>query len=355
MQIAIGAKIKSGPYGGGNQFASNLTEYLIQHGINVVFDLNSDNIDIILLIEPRTDLAFSAFRAIDVIKYLIYNNKKTIVVHRINECDERKNTKMVNKLLLLANRCADHTVFISNWLLQLYKTQGYHSNNYSVILNGGDTKIFNSKNHIKWNKAEKIKIVTHHWSGNWLKGFDVYKELDNLLGEKAYKDKISFTYIGRLPSGFKFNNSLYRQPLSGYELAKCLNQQHIYLTASQNEPAGMHHIEGALCGLPLLYRNSGALPEYCNEYGVMFDLNNFQEKLLEIIANYDFWVDRIKNYPYSADKMCRLYYKLFIELHNQREKLISRRNWGQLDRYGIIMKTSGYKFLYRLINYYRKT
>ena len=24
----------------------------------------------------------------------------------------------------------------------------------------------------------KLKIVTHHWSGNWMKGFDIYEKLD---------------------------------------------------------------------------------------------------------------------------------------------------------------------------------
>ena len=27
----------------------------------------------------------------------------------------------------------------------------------------------------------------------------------------------------------------------------------------------MHHIEGILSGLPIIYRNSGALPEYCGD------------------------------------------------------------------------------------------
>ena len=40
----------------------------------------------------------------------------------------------------------------------------------------------------------------------------------------------------------------------------------------------MHHIEGALSGLPLIFRKSGALPEYCSDYGIEFiddDLNPF--------------------------------------------------------------------------------
>ena len=34
----------------------------------------------------------------------------------------------------------------------------------------------------------------------------------------------------------------------------------LYISASINEPAGMHHIEGLLCGLPIIYRDNGALP-----------------------------------------------------------------------------------------------
>ena len=41
-------------------------------------------------------------------------------------------------------------------------------------------------------------------------------------------------------------------------------------------------MEGALCGLPILYVNSGALPEYCNNYGLEFTKNNLIEKIEQI-------------------------------------------------------------------------
>lgn len=355
MKVAIGAKIQNGPWGGGNQFANSLNNYLLQRGVNVVFDLKSKDVDIILLTEPRSNLKISAFSDIDIIKYLMNINKNAIVVHRINECDERKGTKMVNELLSLSNRCADYTVFISNWLREKLENQRPFSKKYSVVLNGADTNIFNNKKYIKWNKNEKIKIVTHHWGGNWMKGFDVYKHLDNLLGMQPYKDMMSFTYIGYLPNGFEFNNSTYIQPLSNNELAHCLSQHHIYLTGSQNEPAGMHHIEGALCGLPILYRNSGALPEYCNGYGVMFDSTDFEEKLWEIRAKYDFLVNRMKSYPYTADEMCKSYYDLFLQLLDQQEQLISQRIWNQIDGYKMVIKSSLYKLKYRFGAYFGKT
>ena len=98
-----------------------------------------------------------------------------------------------------------------------------------------------------------------------MKGFDVYKKLDELSEEVDWKGKIEFTYIGNLPKGFNFKNSRVINPLSGEKLAEQLVSHHIYITASNNEPAGMHHIEGALCGLPIIYKNSGALPEYCKK------------------------------------------------------------------------------------------
>ena len=77
-------------------------------------------------------------------------------------------------------------------------------------------------------------------------------------------------------------------PLSGLNLlATEIKKSHIYLTASINEPSGNHHIEGAQCGLPLLYIESGGIPEYCNGYGIEFNNENFIEKLSNMIDNYD--------------------------------------------------------------------
>ena len=40
-----------------------------------------------------------------------------------------------------------------------------------------------------------------------MKGFDVYKKLDDLLSTSEWKNKIEFTYIGNLPKGFNFKNA----------------------------------------------------------------------------------------------------------------------------------------------------
>ena len=56
MKVSIGSKIISGPWGGGNLFAKNLSEYLISKGHDVIYDLSEKNIDLILLTDPRKEV-----------------------------------------------------------------------------------------------------------------------------------------------------------------------------------------------------------------------------------------------------------------------------------------------------------
>ena len=97
MKVSIGTNIKDGPWGGGNLFAINLKNHLHSKGFEVVNNLDDDDIDIILITEPRRTSESSAFTHIDVQKYLKFINSETLVMHRINECDERKNTKYLKK------------------------------------------------------------------------------------------------------------------------------------------------------------------------------------------------------------------------------------------------------------------
>jgi hypothetical protein len=325
MKISIGTKIKDGPWGGGNLFAINLTNYLIKKGHQVIYNLNDDDIDLILITEPRRTSESSAFTHIDVENYLKYVKRDSLVIHRVNECDERKNTNYVNKYLIQANSIADATVFVSSWLEELFTSQGIDKRKNNVIRAGADSTIFNNTNHKPWNKNKKLRIVTHHWGDNWNKGFEIYKMLDDLLSKESISKKIKFTYIGNIPKKFTFKNTEVLTPLYGVELAEELKKNHIYLTGSLNEPSGNHHIEGAQCGLPLLYINSGGIPEYCNGFGVSFDSHNFVDKLNEIIKNYDLYLKRIEKYPFSSEKMCQDYESLFNELNTKKEEIFDQR------------------------------
>ncbi|ASQ89845.1 hypothetical protein CHL67_01945 [Prosthecochloris sp. GSB1] len=325
MKISIGMNLREGPWGGGNQFASSLTAYLGKKGADVVHDLATNDLDIILLTEPRKTSRSSAYTDDDIMDYLRFVNPETLVVHRINECDERKGTKEVNGLLIRANRCADHTVFISTWLRDLFTGHGIPAAHASVILNGADETVFNPEGFSPWNRREPLKIVTHHWGGNWMKGFDIYRLIDDMLEQPEWKKRLGFTYIGRTPEIFSFRNTRHIEPLSGKALAGELRRHHLYVTASRNEPAGMHHIEGAMCGMPLLYIDSGALPEYCRGFGVPFVPETFVAALEEMMGAYDSWLAEMPLYPHTAEKMCAAYHGLFLDMLERKKEILARR------------------------------
>ena len=338
MKISIGSKIKTGPWGGGNLFVINLKEYLESQNHEVVFDLNDDDIDIILLTDPRLVSESSSFDYIDVILYKKLVNPNPIIFHRINECDERKNTKKLNKFMLKANNVADYTIFVSSWIKNLYSKLG-HNKPSSVILSGSNTKIFNRNDFNTWDKNRKFKIVTHHWGSNWNKGFDAYKKLDDLLIDNFWSQKIEFSYIGNLPKKFNFINSKHIKPLSGMELSKELKKNNLYITGSLNEPSGNHHIEASQCGLPVLYINSGGVTEYCKEYGVEFNIDNLEEKLNYTLMNYEQLFEKMKSYPQNHIKMCQEYLALFI--NKKSDKNLKSKNIIFKNIFYIIYKFKG--------------
>lgn len=328
MKIAINFRIQDGPWGGGNRFVTALIAALRARGDIVCHSLCDPDIDLILLMDPRWRHPSVTFTPGAILRYLLFINPRTLVVHRINECDERKNTRNMNPLLRRANYCADHAVFVGSWLKDLPLWQNRLGARYSVITNGADTHIFNPRDWQRWNGKGVLKLVTHHWGGNWMKGFDIYQRLDKMLAEPAWRGRIEFTYVGNLPQGFVFRNARHVPPLDGEALAAELRSHHAYVTASINEPGGNHQNEGALCGLPLLYSRSGCLPEYCEGFGVSFDETDFEASLQQLIEKYDSLASAMPAYPHTAERTCANYLKLFDKLIKSRNQILaSRRLW----------------------------
>ena len=338
MKVSIGHNFIVGPWGGGNSFAIQLKQYLENHNVHVTNTLEDADIDIILLTEPRSSTRSSAFSHHEVKKY-IKKYKNTIVVNRINECDERKNTKGLNKFLINTSKVSDYTVFISNWLQDLYIQQGFTKQSYSVIRNGGNPEIFSYSKSLPNNKI--TKIITHHWGSDVMKGANIYKKLDELMGTSLYKDKFEFIYVGNVPKKSNFKNTKIIEPKYGSELAAILKSCDLYITGSLNEPAGMHHIESSLCGLPILYIESGGIPEYCSEFGLAYNYNNLEEKIKEIIIKREELHRNLKYYPYTGEKMCKQYLDLFKYLITNKTTILKSR------------KVTKYQYLkreYRLFN-----
>ena len=161
--------------------------------------------------------------------------------------------------------------------------------------------------------GDKINLVTHHWSNNWMKGFDIYTELDKFLENR---NDIAFTYIGRYYDGYVPRNTKLIPPLYGKNLGDELRKYDIYITAARWEACGMHHIEGACCGLPVLYhKNGGGINESSKNYGIEYhDIPSLLESIYKIKESYHEYRDKIP-YEYLSSKRCsEAYYKIIQEM-----------------------------------------
>jgi hypothetical protein len=334
MKIALGNKVQDGPWGGGNQFLAALQHCLEEAGHRVFHSLTEPDLDLILLTEPRKQLKSCAFNHLDIGNYLREVNPGALVVHRVNECDERKGTEGVNALLARANGVADHTVFVSAWLRGLHSGSFPANGQSSVILNGSDPKVFHGEGQAPWDGREPMKLVTHHFGNNWQKGFDLYRELDERLGDPAFAGRYAFTYVGKLPEGFEFKRARYVGPLAAEALRRELASHHVYVTASRFEPGANHQNEGALCGLPLLFLRHASMPEYAEAYGVGFeDLAGFPRALEEMAQGYPALREKIRSYPHVIGRAAREYAELFGRLAADRRGILERRKAGKAARF----------------------
>lgn len=315
LRISLNINRIEGAYGGGNQFAQNLENYLISKGHQVFRSLEPE-LDLVLIVSSKSNPRTTSFHSESISDYILIN-PNTLVIHRVNTCDEQKGADLgYNRSVLEVNRLANYTIFVSAFIRDLFISKGFDpGREHCIILTGVSEKIFNPAGLSEWSPGEKIKIVTHHWSSNYLKGFDIYERLDLLLDKKPFKDIIEFTIIGNLPLGTSFKNTCLIPPLTGVHVGIKLKEHHLYLTGARHEPAGNHYIEAMRCGLPVLYLESGSSGEYCSQYGgVGYNLADFEEKLLSIPDRLAEMRNKVPECPFTDSWMAAQYEKLFIRL-----------------------------------------
>lgn len=267
--LAISMTPTNSSWGGASPFVSQLSACLWRRGWRVVFDLRKDP-DVVLVIDPRRDHPAKKF-GLGELREFRERNPQVPILHRINECDQRKGTNDIDELLRQTNALADFTVFISEWLKGYFVERWFDpSLPHSIIYNGADPRIYHPIGSHLPAPGETVRVVTHHWSSNWMKGFDVYQELDQRIAVGELPG-VAFRVIGRWPDEIEWKAAETFGPMTGRPLAEKLRECHLYLTASRWEPCGMHHVEGAQCGLPLLYHeDGGGIVEAGQRYGLGF-------------------------------------------------------------------------------------
>lgn len=311
-KIALGYEIKNGPWGGGNKFLISIKEHLENNGAKVVHSLE-EALDLIIIINPHK--GSGTFNHIDVRKYK-RKNPNVKVIHRINETDKAKNTNYIDRLRIDASKGLDGVIFISGWMRDYYIAKGFDPGIPNVVIrNGADERFFNSEGHKPWNPSEPMRIVTHHWSDNWMKGGDIYQYFDEVLEDRWLREKFQFTIIGRWPKEIRFRNTKTIQPLMDRELAEEIKKHHVYLTAARWEACAMHPLEGACCGLPVLYINEGGgITETCKDFGIMYTKNNFLAVLFKMREQYKDISLKMNGFPFTTTKMNKKYEEFFTKV-----------------------------------------
>ncbi len=310
-RIAFNMSPVERPWGGGNWWLAQIVRRLRATGSDVRFDLD-DTPDCIVVVDPRVgdNVGFGA----DEIEAYRKLHPGARCLHRINECDLRKGTNEIDALLAEANRVADHTVFISAWLRDYHAERWFDlSRPHSVILNGADPAIFHPVGSEEWKPGDPMRLVTHHWSDNPMKGFDVYQEVDRLIAAGELQG-VELWVIGRWPRACDWRAARTFPPITGPELAGLLRRGHVYLTASRWEPGGMHHVEGAQCGLPVLYHeDGGGIVEMASRYGIGYR-DDVAGAIGEMRERYGELRQRVLEQAPSGDAMCAGYEELIRAL-----------------------------------------
>ncbi|MEE9611613.1 MAG: hypothetical protein V3W19_10190 [Desulfatiglandales bacterium] len=309
-KIAINMKPKASPWGGGNQFVKQFADHLKFRGHRVTYRLESD-VTSILLVDPRPSDTIRF--GVDEILEFKRKHPHIRCVHRINECDQRKGTDHVDELLHEANKIADFTVFISQWLRDYFIDRWFDPKRpHRVIHNGADSKIFYPREDPHYSSGDTFRIVTHHWSYNWMKGFHVYQEVDRMIADGEL-DGFALLVIGRWPKEIRWRSATTNPPNQGKKLADLLQKNHLYLTASLWEPCGMHHVEGAQCGLPVLYHeDGGGIVEMGKRYGIGFR-HDIKRAILEARDIYPHLREKVLKWAPSGADMCSQYEAIILE------------------------------------------
>ncbi len=306
IKIHILFPVKETPTGGGNQFLKALRNYFLEKEI---YEYNVEKADIIL---------FNSYQFMDEVIKIKKKYPDKIFVHRIDGPIRLYNT-MKDKRDYITNfsnfYIADGTIFQSLWS-QEYNYKLGLKKNYSekVIYNAPDKTIF-FPTKIEYNNKNKLKICITSWSSNIKKGFNTYLWLDQNLNFKDYE----VTFIGNLPTNMHFKNIKVIKPLQSSKLAEELKKNHIFLTASENDPCSNSLIEAIQSGLVCLVYKSGGHPELIKNYGEIYQTKE------ELLVKLDYIRDNFNSYNftrnfYTMEKIGNEYYEYLKELKNKIKK-----------------------------------
>lgn len=331
-------------YGGGN-----ITTYYIEkffqnkyHNFKITYELHN-SINLYLIIDPFKDNKFKKYSLEEIVNHRNTYNKHGKIIIRVNDCDiTRTNIPLERsreKAIIKNNHEIDFYIFNSNFIRNHYNKQIKYIKNSVVIYNGCDTTIFYPEPFIKPNKW---RIVTHHWSNNMNKGYQIYYDLWKYLKRT---ENYEFVFIGKnVPE--MFQEVPITGPYVGLELSNAIRDCQIYITDSIYDSCPNHVIEAISCGLPILYRkHEGGARELCELFSKKIgesysSLEELVEKIVKIRKNYEEYKSNVNEYSkyFELGKQISKYDRVFLSVLFQKKTKIGEIQHS--DSYTIALKIS---------------
>lgn len=295
MKIFFNRKPVTGPWGGGTKILSAVLEECKKRNHEVTFDLNEKS-DLIFCLDPRPNQEHDFF--------MLYNKKikeGIKIVQRVGDLGTHGKPELFD-LVKKSSEFSDCVIFPSKWARDYSRVK---NSNQVVVLNAPLKQFIKSNDNLL--DRESIKLVTHHWSDNSMKGFDTYDFLNRFCESHQ---EYSFTFIGRKPNSCLIKN--YVQPQDVEQLIQTIPKNDIYVTSSKKEAGANHVLEALALGLPVLYHeDGGSIVEYCQDYGISYKDN---DELVEIIQNKNLLEKIVKDkktYVRSSEDMAKDYVDIF--------------------------------------------
>jgi hypothetical protein len=304
MKIYFNRRPAQGPWGGGSKVLSSIVSECIARGHQVFFEeeINKNQkFDVLFCMDPRANHAVSYY---DLIMHK--SNYGSKIFQRVGDLGTHGKPDLY-EIVKKTSEISDVLIFPSEWAKNYLNPE----NKNSFVICNASMHDFNLVEKKQKQFSNIVKIVSHHWSDNPNKGFEIYEKLDLYCRSS---NKFDFTYIGRKPTSVSFKSHIPPQDVNG--LLDELPKHDVYITASKFEAGANHVLEAISIGLPVLYhKDGGSINEYAQSKGIEY--SGF-DHLVWILENQIEELQKISNLEKekrTSKDMAKEYVDLFEVLY----------------------------------------
>jgi len=205
------------------------------------------------------------------------------VVHRVDGAAlDYGSNPASDRLQARVNLFADITIFQSNYSrFSAREKFRVIAQDGPIIYNPVDTALFTPEGPRIDVPADRPRAACAAWSVNRRKGTWRIDEL------AAQHPDITFVLCGRFDAVSSRPNVLRLGHISRADMSHALRSCDVFLNLSENDPCPNVVLEALASGLPVLYRDSGGVPELVGDCGAPIEVETFRAALDRVLADQE--------------------------------------------------------------------